>query len=572
MAMDAIEFFKGYGRVNETVDKRLRSATRRRLILVVASAAALLLVFLVAVPIAVSKRGRSPSPEGVADSIRAMCNVTRYPASCFSSVSAANGANLTTDPEELFGVSLAVAMDALAAASAAASEFAPPSKDRRLAAALRDCRELLGSAIDRINDSIALMRPAAGEATLNASEIEELRTWLSAAVTNQDTCLEGFEGTTGGFLGKMEAAMANATEYTSNSLAIATGILGAMEKSRFPLHRRRLLYAGGGREWMRRALQEKGKPKPNVTVAADGSGQVRTIKEAVDLAPRRSEEAFVIYIKAGVYKEQVVVGKDQWNVVMFGDGMDKTVVEGNSNFVGGTPTFSTATFIAEGKGFVAMNMGFKNSAGPEKHQAVALRSSSDRSVFFRCGFDSFQGSLYAHSLRQFYRECHIAGTVDFIFGNAAATFQACLIRPKQALLHQENTVTAQGKSDPNQNTGFALQACSIQRLDSDVTVPSYLGRPWKDYSTTVVMQSEIGSVIDPAGWLSWVVGEEPPNTIKYGEYQNNGAGSSVAGRVHWPGYSPAMSEAEANRYTVEALISGGDWIPATGVQFQSNLG
>ncbi|XP_074580220.1 pectinesterase 3 [Curcuma longa] len=569
--MDAVKFFRGYGRVSEIVDTRLRSATRRRLILIAASTAAILLVF-VAVTIAVSKRGRSPSPESVADSIRAMCNVTRYPASCFSSVSAANGANLTNDPEELFGVSLAVAMDALQAASAAAAEFAPPSKDRRLAAALRDCRELLGSATDRLNNSIALMRLAAGEATLNASEIEDLRTWLSAALTDQDTCLEGFEGTTGGFLGKMEAATANATQYTSNSLAIATGILGVMEKSRFPLHRRRLLSAGGGRGWMRRALQAERKRKPNVTVAADGSGQVRSIKAAVDLAPRRSEEAFVIYVKGGVYEEQVVVGKDQWNVVMIGDGMDKTVVEGNLNFVGGTPTFSTATFIAEGKGFVAMDMGFKNSAGPEKHQAVALRSSSDRSVFFRCAIDSFQGSLYAHSLRQFYRECHIAGTVDFIFGNAAATFQACQIRPKQALLHQQNTVTAQGKFDPNQNTGFALQACSIQRFDADVTVPSYLGRPWKDYSTTVVLQSEIGSVIDPAGWLPWVVGEEPPNTIRYGEYQNSGAGSSVAGRIHWAGYSPAMSEAEAKQYTVEALISGGDWIPATGVQFQSNLG
>lgn len=340
--MDAIKFLKGYGRVSEIVDRRLRSSTRRRLILIAASATTLLLVF-VAVPIAVSKRGRSPSPESVADSIRAMCNVTRYPASCFTSISVANGANLTRDPEKLFGVSLAVAMDALATSSAAASEFETPSKDRRLAAALLDCRELLGSAIDRLNDSIALMQPA-GDATLNASKIEDLRTWLSAAVTNQDTCLEGFEGTTGGFLSKMEAAMANATEYTSNSLAIATGILGVMEKSRFPLHRRRLLTAGGERGWVSRALQTEGKRKPNVTVAADGSGQVRSIKEAVDLVPRRSEEAFVIYVKGGVYKEQVVVAKDQWNVVMFGDGMDKTVVEGNLNFVGGTPTFSTATF------------------------------------------------------------------------------------------------------------------------------------------------------------------------------------------------------------------------------------
>ncbi|CAL1376277.1 unnamed protein product [Linum trigynum] len=216
-------------------------------------------------------------------------------------------------------------------------------------------------------------------------------------------------------------------------------------------------------------------------------------------------------------------------------------------------------------------MKFINTAGPEKHQAVAFRSGADMSVYYRCSFDAYQDTLYPHSNRQFYRDCDITGTIDFIFGNAAVVFQGCKIQPRQPMSNQFNTITAQGKKDPNQNTGISIQKCDFTPLSANLTARTYLGRPWKDFSTTVIMQSSIGGFLNQLGWLPWVSGVEPPNTIFYAEYQNTGPGSSVAGRVKWAGYKPALTKDEAARFTVGSFIQGGAWLPATAVAFDSAL-
>ena len=223
-----------------------------------------------------------------------------------------------------------------------------------------------------------------------------------------------------------------------------------------------------------------------------------------------------------------------------------------------------------GKGFFARDIKFINTAGAAKHQAVALRSGSDMSVFFRCAFDGFQDTLYAHSNRQFYRDCDITGTIDFIFGNAAVVFQNCNIQPRQPLSNQFITITAQGKKDPNQNTGISIHKCKFS-ASGNVTAPTYLGRPWKDYSTTVIMQSDIGSFLKPSGWISWVSGVDPPATIFYAEYLNTGPGANVDGRVKWTGYKPALTADEAGKFAVDRFVQGSEWLPATSVTFQSTL-
>ncbi|GKU92753.1 hypothetical protein SLEP1_g6440 [Rubroshorea leprosula] len=216
-------------------------------------------------------------------------------------------------------------------------------------------------------------------------------------------------------------------------------------------------------------------------------------------------------------------------------------------------------------------MAFVNTAGAAKHQAVAMRSGSDFSVFYRCTFDGYQDTLYAYSNRQFYRECNITGTIDFIFGNAAVVFQNCNIQPRQPLPLQFNTITAQGKNDPNQNTGISIQNCTFSALDGNLTADTYLGRPWKNYSTTVIMQSKIGSFLNQLGWTSWVPNVKPASTIFYAEYQNTGPGSSVAQRVKWAGYRPTLTQDEAVKFTVRTFIQGDDWLPDTSISYASSL-
>ncbi|ONK66018.1 uncharacterized protein A4U43_C06F3330 [Asparagus officinalis] len=147
--------------------------------------------------------------------------------------------------------------------------------------------------------------------------------------------------------------MTNAMRSTSNSLAIATGILGILKSLDFQLHRRKLLSAGGTRQiipgWItssqRRALlQATVEVAPNLTVAQDGSGDVKTIKEAIEMIPKKSLDPFVIYVKKGTYEENIVLDKKMRNVHVYGDGMYDTIVSGSLNFLDGTPTYSTATF------------------------------------------------------------------------------------------------------------------------------------------------------------------------------------------------------------------------------------
>lgn len=166
------------------------------------------------------------------------------------------------------------------------------------------------------------------------------------------------------------------------------------------------------------------------------------------------------------------------------------------------------------RAFIAKDMGFINTAGQEGHQAVTFRSGSDMPVMYRCSFDAYQDTVYAHTNRQLYRECHITGTLDFVSGNAASVFQSCNLMPRQPLPNQSNTIMAQAKTDPNQNTGFSIQKCSIS-ANGEVTAPTYLGRPRRDYSTAAVMQCLMGELIDPKGSTEWDTWVTPPRTINY---------------------------------------------------------
>ncbi|XP_051138252.1 pectinesterase-like [Andrographis paniculata] len=566
-----------YGKLSEAEQERLvaRRKTRRR-ITVIGVSSVILIVVVVAVVVGVSqsnsgsnKRRDETNPASL--SIRASCNVTLYPDSCYNSLAPlvkSGNPNL----RDLYKLSVQVAIDEL---SKVYNNFIGKGgeklniTDERTRAAIESCKELVSLALDHLNDSssirVANLREALGD----------LRTWLSSAGTSQQTCIDELEAASSGLSDVVSSNFKNSTEFTSNSLAFITSIEKSID-SLGAIGRRRLMgFEDDTPGWVsakdRKLLQTpSSKINADAVVAKDGTGKYKTIKAALKAVPEKSKKRFVIYVKKGVYVENVRVEKKQWNVMMIGDGRNSTIVSGSLNFVDGTPTFQSATFAAMGQGFIARDMAFRNTAGAAKHQAVALMSTADHSIFHRCTMDGFQDTLYAHSNRQFYRDCNIYGTVDFIFGNSAAVLQNCNILPKKPMAGQQNTITAQGKIDPNQNTGIAIQDCTIGPAADLAGTRTYFGRPWKNYSTTVLFHNVINGFIDGKGWLPWV-GTSAPSTIFYAEYRNSGAGAATKKRVGWKGLKLNLTASQVKKFTAGSFIAGDDWIPATGVDYKSGL-
>nr|TKR90369.1 putative pectin methylesterase [Populus alba] len=252
----------------------------------------------------------------------------------------------------------------------------------------------------------------------------------------------------------------------------------------------------------------------------------------------------------------------------------KTIITASRSVVDGITAFRSATVAAMGEGFLARDIAFENTAGPSNRQAVALRVSSDRAAFYKCNVLGYQDTLHVHANRQFFINCLIAGTVDFIFGNSAVVFQDCDIHARRPNPGQTITITAQGRSDPNQKTGIVIQKSRIHATSDLLPVRSnfsaYLGRPWKEYSRTVVMQSSISDVISSAGWLEWR-GKYALNTLYYGEYNNSGAGAATSERVNWKGYKVITATAEAKSFTPRNFIAGSTWLKSTTFPFSLDL-
>ncbi|KAL8462603.1 hypothetical protein ACS0TY_033585 [Phlomoides rotata] len=426
---------------------------------------------------------------------------------------------------------------------------------------LSDCLELIDQSIDLVLDSIKALE------NLTATSHSNAQAWLSGVLTNHVTCSEGL-----GIKSTIGAILEDLISRSGASLAMLAAVSEPDEEVIQDLR-------GNLPAWVtaadRKVLQSRGGAiKADVTVAGDGSGNYKKVGDAIAAAPEKSENRYVIYVKKGTYKENVQVGTNKKNVMIVGDGMSSTIITGDLNVVDGSTTFNSATLAAVGEGFILQDMCIQNTAGPEKYQAVALRVGADKSVINRCRIEAYQDTLYAHSLRQFYRDTYVRGTVDFIFGNAAVVLQKCTLEARKPMQSQMNMVTAQGRTDPNQNTGTSIQDSEI-KAGADLepvksSFPTYLGRPWKEYSRTVVMQSYVSDVIVPAGWSEWS-GDFALDTLYYGEYMNRGPGAWSSKRVKWKGYHVITSAAEAMKFTVKEMIQGGEWIGSAGVTFTEGL-
>ncbi|KAF6139856.1 hypothetical protein GIB67_009703 [Kingdonia uniflora] len=511
--------------------------------------------------------------------IKMICSPTDYKETCESSLTSIMSSNTSANPKDLLKAAINVIINEVDKAF----NFARLNiNDPKIKGAVEDCHVLLKDAKEELRDSISHI---GNDISKISSKTTDLNNWLSAVMSYQETCIDGFPE--GKLKTNMQNGMKTAKEMTSNALAIVSEVSTLF--SLFPgfTHRHLLskvpkgasLDNNGLPHWMshndRRMLRaaKVKKLKPNVTVAKDGSGQFTTISGALAAMPKEHEERYIIYVKMGIYDETVIVEKKMVNITMYGDGSQKTIVTGSKNFVDGVRTFQTATFAALGEGFIAQGMGFRNTAGPEKHQAVALRVQSDRSVFLNCRMEGYQDTLYAQTHRQFYRSCVIAGTVDFIFGDATTILQNCMIIVRKPLDNQQNIVTAQGRIDKRETTGIILQNCRIlpdKKLVPDrLKIRSYLGRPWKEFSRTIIMESTISDLIHPDGWLPWE-GDFALKTLYYAEYKNRGPGAIQTARIKWPGYKKEITKVEAMKYTVVPFLQD-DWIRASGAPAHMGL-
>lgn len=513
--------------------------------------------------------------------IKEICQPTDYKDVCESTLEKAAGS--TTDPKELIRLAFRVAMEHIDEAAKRSSVLRKLESDKMASRALRQCRELFLFAINDLKRVFEQL----GEFDLNKIEhlLGDLKVWLSAAITYQETCLDGFQNTTGDAGEQMREALKTAKQLTSNGLAIVTEMASTFKDLNPSTTSRRLLASPGEfPSWVdakRRRLLES-KPidlEPNLIVAKDGSGKYKKIGHALKVVPsnkKRGSEPFVIYIKEGVYDEQLEIFSNMSNLVLIGDGPTKTKLTGNRNNKDGWTTYKSATLAVVGDNFIAKDIGFENAAGPEKHQAVALRVNSDMSVFYNCQIDGYQDTLYAHTNRQFYRDCTISGTIDFIFGNAAAVFQNCKILIRKPAPKQNNIVTAQGRKEPREPTGLVLQNCTItadRTLKADKTGhKSYLARPWKEYSRTIIMESFIDDIIEPEGYLSWDNQGFGEKTLYYSEYENRGPGSEIDKRVKWKGIK-TITPQQAIGYTPGKFIESDveKWIGETGVPYTAGM-
>lgn len=290
-------------------------------------------------------------------------------------------------------------------------------------------------------------------------------------------------------------------------------------------------------------------------VAGDGSGDFRTVQEAIDAVPALRRERTRIFIKNGVYKEKLVLPPTATNVSFVGEDVEKTILtfddfaQRKNRFGEEIGTSGSASFFIYGDGFEAENITFENSAGPVG-QAVAVRVDGDKVKFENCRFLGFQDTLYLHDKdsRQYYKNCYIEGTVDFIFGISTAVFDSCEIFCKSP-----GYVTA-ASTDEQAEVGYVFRNCRITGSAPEGSV--FLGRPWRPFARVVFVKCDLGSVIRPEGWDNW---RNPENekTAYYAEFGNIGPGAATAKRVDW---SHVLTEAEAEKYgSLEGMLGG--WNP-----------
>src|SRR6266404_7713539 len=297
----------------------------------------------------------------------------------------------------------------------------------------------------------------------------------------------------------------------------------------------------------------------NLVAATIGTNQFKTVQEAINATPQNASATnpCVIHVRPGVYKELIHVQHEKRYVHLIGEDASKTVLTYDLNAkllgVDGKPigTFRTPSTVIDADDFSVENITFENSAGPVG-QALAIRVDGDRVAFRNCRFLGWQDTILVNRGRQYFENCYIAGHVDFIFGGATTFFENCHIH-----CLSNGYVTA--ASTPEEHPyGFVFSNCKI--TGESPGVRTYLGRPWRAFSSVIYLNTEMSSVVTNVGWNNW---KDPTRekTARYAEFNNSGPGANPQARVPWV---RQLTKAEAETLTVSKVLGGADgWNPKT---------
>ncbi|HSC66147.1 MAG TPA: pectinesterase family protein [Cellvibrio sp.] len=295
--------------------------------------------------------------------------------------------------------------------------------------------------------------------------------------------------------------------------------------------------------------------QPILRVAADGSGQYKTVAAALNTISSSNTTPTQIRIKPGTYREKLSItkpfvtfcgetGKQASTILTYNDGASTLKADGTA--IG---TSGSASVTIKANDISMENITIENSFGIGS-QAVALLAQGQRLQFRNCRLLGNQDTLYTHSGTQYYRNCHIQGTVDFIFGAATAVFD-------NNTIHSVGGGSALTAPSTDQNVPYGLVFLGGKvTANSNVAKGSVaLGRNWRPYGAATYIRTELGQHISAVGWVK--MSENTLDTARFAEYLTTGAGANPSARAP---QSKQLSASDAAKYTISNIF--GSWTPS----------
>ncbi|PHT48555.1 hypothetical protein CQW23_12763 [Capsicum baccatum] len=294
--------------------------------------------------------------------------------------------------------------------------------------------------------------------------------------------------------------------------------------------------------------------KTIIKVRTDGSGNFKTLTEAINSIPTGNTRRVIIWIGGGNYTEKVTIERTKPFITLYGDpkNVPNIIFHGTAKEYN---TVNSATVIVESEYFSAVNINFVNTAPrpdgrSELGQAAALRTGGDKASLYNCKMYGFQDTFCDDSGKHFFKDCYIEGTVDFIFGNGKSLY----LNTETHVIPGDRMamVTAQARAAANVDSGFSFVHCMVTGTGNT----AYLGRAWKQFSKVVFSYTDMSDVVHPEGWSDFGK-KEFGSSVYYGEYKNKGAGATLDRRI---GYVKKLSDEEAKPFISLAYIEGSKWL------------